>query len=1211
MRAAPDPVEGRTGFFSSIRGRLVLLTLGLLVPGLLAGALLSYDVLVQARRSEDQQLAETARALTLVVDRELALASTVGRVLATSSAIAAGDFQQFAERARRAIDRPGMWIAVADIEGNPLVTTGEGADAAPLPAPAPADQARLRAGEEVISNLIEVPGSAPLVMIHRPVGPAGAVTHVLTVAMRPSVLARVLADQGLPSDWIGTVLDREFTVVARNRGQGSVGRKATPDLIESIRTTRERVMESVSLDGERTHLAFARSPTYDWTFVVAVPRTERLGPFSRQFGLLIGTGSLLVILGLMLAAAFSRSISRPVEGLAEAAAALGAGRVPEVPAGSFRETTAVARALRDAERSLAARTSELRESENRLRLAIQATGIGTWDVDVVNNTRTWSPEFREIVGLSLDAPADIQTFSDLIHPDDRDRVNARYAAAYTDPAQAHYAADFRIRRPDGGLRWVRTEGRVTFEDGRAIRGVGTILDITEQQRAEGEMRRALTNAERYVRQLQGLAMASLSVSRARSSQIILDALAKAAHAIIGARGAAVTLACPGDPGEAAASSAPDGFDVPPPRADGRDVDACHSGRPAHSPEGDWIAVPLTRRDGQHLGLIQVLDATSGAFTPADEALLVQLAQLGSAALEQAQAEEALRESEERFRSMADGAPALIWMTDAEGHMNFANRYFETLLGLDPAEVVQGAWKRAIHPDDLEAFSAQFMQAFAFRRRFSAVVRVLDAQGEVRWLRSEGAPRMVRTPDGETFVGYVGCDIDVTEAKVATEALEERIEARTGELAEANAALVAQIAERERVEATLRQMQRLEAVGQLTAGVAHDFNNLLTVIIGNIGFLERGAADPAKADPSRTVQRLGQIRMAAERGAKLTAQLLAFSRRQRLDPTPLDLNETVVGMSDLLQSTMSGAIKLETRLAPDLWSALVDPTQIELIILNLAINARDAMRVGGNLTVTTANVTLTEESDQPEEPGPGEYVAISVTDTGTGMPADVRAKVFEPFFTTKEVGKGSGLGLSQVLGFAKQSGGGVALDTEEGIGTTVTVYLPRAAAPADPRPAPAEDANTKSRGKRRPIVLIVDDDHAVREVTTATLEDHGYDVRQAESGEACLDMLGQKGAVDLLLLDFAMPGMNGSEVAKAAKELRGHVPIVFITGYADFGALKDAGDHPVVQKPFRDEDLIDAVKRALGQDNRQTLDSHPGTDRQGPGGPPAHADTARG
>ena len=281
-----------------------------------------------------------------------------------------------------------------------------------------------------------------------------------------------------------------------------------------------------------------------------------------------------------------------------------------------------------------------------------------------------------------------------------------------------------------------------------------------------------------------------------------------------------------------------------------------------------------------------------------------------------------------------------------------------------------------------------------------------------------------------------------ECRRLNEDLEARVQERTGELAAANRQLLAQIEERERMEMTLRQMQRLEAVGQLTSGVAHDFNNLLTVVLGNIGFIERTFAD-AKIDGT-AARRLGYMRTAAERGAKLTDQLLAFSRRQRLEPKVLDLNETVRGMRDLLRSTIGGAIQVEITLEPEPWPALVDPTQLELAVLNLAINARDAMQIGGSLHVSTRSVALGPPRCA-EEPAAGDYVEICVADTGAGMSAEVRAKVFEPFFTTKEVGKGSGLGLSQVLGFVKQSGGGMSIESEPGLGTAVRIYLPRAAA----------------------------------------------------------------------------------------------------------------------------------------------------------------------
>ena len=281
------------------------------------------------------------------------------------------------------------------------------------------------------------------------------------------------------------------------------------------------------------------------------------------------------------------------------------------------------------------------------------------------------------------------------------------------------------------------------------------------------------------------------------------------------------------------------------------------------------------------------------------------------------------------------------------------------------------------------------------------------------------------------------------------------------------------------------------------------------------------------DKSRN--RLANIRAAAERGATLTAQLLAFSRKQRLETRTVDLNETLAKMRDLLRSSMGGSVRLELVLQPELWPALVDPTQIELVILNLAINARDAMQVGGSLTVETANVRLPAPS-RPEMPAAGEYVMIAVTDTGTGMTSEVLAKAFEPFFTTKPVGKGSGLGLAQVFGFAKQSGGGVRIDSQCGEGTTVKVFLPRAIAPAS-RGAPAgpdEEALELSGAARR--VLLVDDDSAVRDVAASMLRELGCVVVEAGSGGAALDLLERDPApFDLMVIDFAMPGMTGAEV----------------------------------------------------------------------------------
>jgi signal transduction histidine kinase/ActR/RegA family two-component response regulator len=414
-----------------------------------------------------------------------------------------------------------------------------------------------------------------------------------------------------------------------------------------------------------------------------------------------------------------------------------------------------------------------------------------------------------------------------------------------------------------------------------------------------------------------------------------------------------------------------------------------------------------------------------------------------------------------------------------------------------------------------------------------------------------------------------------ELRRLNETLEGHVAERTAELAAANRQLVAQIEERERVESTLRQMQRLEAVGQLTSGVAHDFNNLLTVVLGNIGFIERS---PSALADAKLRQRLSHMRLAAERGAKLTSQLLAFSRRQRLEPRSIDLNEALASMRDLLHSSMGGSVEINTVFRLGLWHAFADPTQIELVVLNLVINARDAMEIGGSIKLETANVTVGPPY-RPEEPAAGDYVMISVTDTGSGMSKEVLAKAFEPFFTTKEIGKGSGLGLSQVLGFAKQSGGGIRIETRVGEGTSVKVYLPRAA--KDDITEVADDTAALKRHPRKgAIILLVDDDSAVREVTASTLREHGYVVLEVGSGGAALDLLDGHATVDLALLDFAMPGMNGVEVARQVRSKFPALPILFVTGYADKTALQEIGDARIIKKPFVGDELANKVSAAL-------------------------------
>jgi PAS domain S-box-containing protein len=485
-----------------------------------------------------------------------------------------------------------------------------------------------------------------------------------------------------------------------------------------------------------------------------------------------------------------------------------------------------------------------------------------------------------------------------------------------------------------------------------------------------------------------------------------------------------------------------------------------------------------------------------------------------------------------------------------------NPAWEATLGWSREQLTSMQLWELIHADDIAATLSETENIAGGNVSTRFVNRMRHANGDYRWLS------WTIVPDEGLMYAAVR---DITSERVVLD-----------ELAAANERLRQQIRERERIEAALQQMQRLEVVGQLTAGVAHDFNNLLTVILASTSFLGR---DLQKGKLDKVEGRLQNIQEAGERGAKLTAQLLAFSRRQRLQPIPVNLNDTVTTMIELLQRTLGGSIWIETDTQADLWSALVDPTQTEMIILNLGINSRDAMVGGGTLRLITRNEVVSQASQRPEDPEPGDYVVLSIQDSGSGMTPEVLAKAFEPFFTTKEVGKGSGLGLAQVFGFAKQSGGGVSILSSPGYGTTVKVYLPRVgAAEVLPAGPVASVVRPHTDGPRR-TVLLVDDDHDVREVTAALLDSFGYAVVQAESADQALTKLDTD--IDLLLTDFAMPGTNGAELAHLVRRRHPRLPIVFITGYAELGGLDDEA-HMIVQKPYRNDELARTLEQALAE-----------------------------
>jgi signal transduction histidine kinase/ActR/RegA family two-component response regulator len=393
---------------------------------------------------------------------------------------------------------------------------------------------------------------------------------------------------------------------------------------------------------------------------------------------------------------------------------------------------------------------------------------------------------------------------------------------------------------------------------------------------------------------------------------------------------------------------------------------------------------------------------------------------------------------------------------------------------------------------------------------------------------------------------------------------------------AGARMVLEMEERTRVENALRKAQRAEAIGQITGGVAHDFNNLLSIVLGNIDLLERTLQPEEK-----TMARLATMRSAAERGATLTGQLLAFARRQPLMPRPVDLNGLLSGLRDLVQSAIGSRIKLQVKLNTDAGTAMIDPAQIELVILNLAINARDAMPDGGTLTIETL-LTHVPPGAGTDDLACGDYVTLLVRDSGVGMSERVVTRAFEPFFTTKEVGH-SGLGLSQVYGIARQLGGGARIESGLGQGTAVYVYLPRAGTTAaSDLPALIRRAGVVHQGA---VVLVVDDDHAVRATLASLLAALGYRVVEVSNGAEALDELESGGPVDVLLTDVVMPGMTGPELARRAVIVQPNLPVVFISGYSDPDALSGTGGivH-LVRKPARPEELVEQLEAAMNGAN---------------------------
>jgi PAS domain S-box-containing protein len=523
-------------------------------------------------------------------------------------------------------------------------------------------------------------------------------------------------------------------------------------------------------------------------------------------------------------------------------------------------------------------------------------------------------------------------------------------------------------------------------------------------------------------------------------------------------------------------------------------------------------------------------------------------------------EEQVRESEARFRNLADSAPALMWVSRPGGIREFVNRAYVEFTGLDYDGAVTMDWRTRLFPEDLPNILKAQVQGEASRKPFTLEGRYRRVDGEWRWLKSFSQPRF--DPAGE-FVGFIGIAFDTTDAKRAEKNLTNVNELLAERVSEA-------VAERDAAQAALLQSQKLEAIGQLTGGVAHDFNNLLTVIIGALDVVERHPEDD-----KRRAKMIGAALAAAKRGEKLTQHLLAFARRQPLKPELCRVDRLIAECESLLKRALGDAYTFNLRLGAGVRAAKVDAGQFEAALLNLVVNARDATPHGGEVTIESRPVTLTKRQGELE---PGEYLRVAVRDTGMGMDPATVLRAFEPFFTTKAPGEGTGLGLSQVYGFARQSGGSVDIESKPGQGATVALLLPVAEGVA------AADKVAKVDHIRAQIpsrVLLVEDDPQVAELVDAMLHDLGHTVVRAGGVDEALVRLEQDTGIQLVLSDVIMPGgKSGVDLAEQLAATRPGLPIVLCSGYTggDQGRAR-AGDWPFLSKPFSLETLAQALAQA--------------------------------
>ncbi|MDP4026959.1 PAS domain S-box protein [Methylobacterium sp. NEAU 140] len=806
----------------------------------------------------------------------------------------------------------------------------------------------------------------------------------------------------------------------------------------------------------------------------------------------------------------------------------------------------------------------LQETQERYRLALQATTDAIWDWDLKTNHVLWNAALETAYGHAL---ASVEPTGDWwiahIHPDDRARIDASIHAVIDGTASA-WTDEYRFLRADGSYAQVFDRGHVIRDaEGRACRMIGAMLDLTHMRSAESALR---ASEERFRTILETIEAAFAIV------QVKFDADDRPVdYRFLEANPAFEQQAGVNLRGKWVTEFAPDleqfWFETYGRVAKTREPATFESYAKAFARWFDVRAVPVGEPAERQIAIF-FSDVT--ARREAEDRL---------------RASEALaRENVERVNlALAAGAIIGTWHWDIPTDRFAVDEAFASAFGLDPALGREGIplaqIVATVHPDDQAALAVAIDEAVARGGPYAHQYRVRRADGNYYWIEANG--RVDHAPDG-TPLSFPGVLIDVEDRRTV-EAERDRAIAQLRAL---TGTLEQQVAERTAelmlAEEQLRQSQKMEAVGQLTGGLAHDFNNLLAGIFGSLELMNTRISQGRLKDVDKYMV---AAQGATKRAAALTHRLLAFSRRQTLAPKATNVNTLVSGMIELIQRTVGPSIQVETVGMAGLWPALVDPSQLENALLNLCINARDAMPGGGKITIETGNRWIDRHGAKEHDLPAGQYLSLCVSDTGTGMPPEVIAKAFDPFFTTKPLGQGTGLGLSMIYGFAKQSGGQVRIYSEVGQGTNVCIYLPRHRGNAEHTEVLPE-AGLLPLAEAGETVLIVDDEPTVRMLVTDVLGDLGYTAVEAADGAGGLKVLQSDARIDLLVTDVGLPGgMNGRQMADAARVNRPDLKVLFITGFAENALLNNGQLEPgmsVLTKPFAVDTLAARVRELIGQ-----------------------------